>query len=110
MKILYTTAFIGSILVLQFVLFACAKSPSACFTLPHANPFKVGENIRLDASCSEKAFYYSWFFKDGTYSGVSDNPVTNHTYSDSGTYMLKLIAERKNSNSSVVELEVIVNP
>ncbi len=110
MKTIYNTAFVGLILALQSVLFACAKSPNACFTLPHSNPFKVGENIRLDASCSEKANYYSWYFKDGSYSGISDNPITNHTYSDSGTYMLKLIAERKNSNSSVVELEVIVSP
>jgi len=110
MKTPLTLAFLGSSLVLQFVLFSCAKSPSACFTLPHANPFKVGENIRLDAGCSQNAYYYSWFFKDGTYSGISDDPITNHTYSDSGTYMLKLIVERKNSNSSVVELEVIVNP
>jgi len=93
-----------------FVFSACAKSPVACFNLPHTNPFKVGEDLQFDASCSSNARYYSWYFMDGTFTQLSGNPVVNHTYSTPGTYNLKLKAEGKNSNENDVIIELTVIP
>jgi len=96
------------IIAVIFVFSSCAKSPVACFDLPHTNPFKVGEVIQLDASCSSNTRYYSWYFKDGTFSNPSGDPKIAHTYTVAGTYQLKLKAEGKNSSESNVELEVNV--
>ncbi len=96
-------------ILIAFGLFvACAKSPSACFKLSHDNPFKVNEEIKFDGSCSTNTNYYQWFYKDGSFSKISNDPTAVHSFTAPGTYSVKLKAEGKNSAESNTEMNVIV--
>jgi PKD repeat protein len=108
MKRSKTLLLIATVLIGQAIV-GCAKSPSACFKLQHDNPFKVGEEIQFDGSCSTHARYYSWYFKDGAFISPTGDPKASHTFTAPGTYAVKLSAEGKNSNESNVEMDVTVN-
>ncbi len=66
------------------------------FTAYHT-PIYVGDKI-VFSNQSKNAIYYQWSFGDGTYS-VSENPT--HTYTQSGTYAVKLLSVGNNGMDSI---------
>jgi PKD repeat protein len=89
---------------------SCSKKPEACFTLSHDNPYKVGESVGLDGSCSKNARYYSWYYGDKNFTQPSDQSTSEHTYTVAGVYSVKLRVEGANSNDQDINQEVTVVP
>ena len=70
------------------------SAPSADFAYSPSSP-SVGEDVTLDASASYDpdgtVVYYKWDFDgDGNYDRTSENPTTVTSYSQAGSYDVKL--------------------
>lgn len=72
---------------------ACQKKPMACF---EASPSTVnaGQSVNFSSSCSMDAHHYEWNFGDGA---TSKDANPSHSYSNPGTYTVKLMTMSKNS-------------
>lgn len=63
--------------------------PEACFSTLR-DTFYTNESVYF-TNCSEFSTYYDWSFGDGTF---SDYEEPTHTYTQAGTYSVKLIASK----------------
>jgi len=84
--------------------------PESCFEVSRST-CEVGDClIYFDASCSIDAAIYKWDFDDdGFYDEISDNPITNYTFTFADTYMATLQVESIDGSVDDTQQEITVS-
>jgi PKD repeat protein len=97
------------------VLSSCYKTPEACFTYSQTvDTFKISldelrkkQPIEFTATCSRESNDFEWSFGDTSASETGQ--TVKHTYADSGSYKVILIA-RNNKKSSETSKYIYIHP
>jgi PKD repeat protein len=84
------------------LLAGCTKKPVSCFNIDTENP-KAGIEVQF-SNCSEDAEYYHWEFGDGN---SSNQEKPTHIYTNTGQYIVSLIALSKNEEKESLVTKVI---
>lgn len=103
LHIRFAVALLG---MLMFV--GCAKEPMAFFAVDNTSALKTGIPVKM-INYSVDADNYSWDFGDGT---TSTEEQPEHTYTQPGTYTIKLTARSKNGkkeNTQIKSVTITVN-
>jgi len=69
--------------------FACKKPAEACFTYS-PQVINTYTDIVFDASCSENASTYIWYFGNSEDGESSSEPTITHRFTSPGTYVVTL--------------------
>jgi PKD repeat protein len=95
-----------AVICLLFGYISCKKPavPMACFNF---NSNIVGQPDTF-TNCSKNAGSYKWYFGDGDSDLTDASPV--HTYANSGTYSVRLVASDNSGKQSVSTQSVIISP
>jgi PKD repeat protein len=90
------------------LLTACSKEPLAFFAVDSTSALKTGIPVKM-INYSIDADSYAWDFGDGT---TSTEEQPEHTYTQPGTYTIKLTASSKNGkkdNTQIKSVTITVN-
>lgn len=85
--------------------------PTACFAASEST-CSVDCSVTFDASCSVDAALYRWDFNDdGVFDVIgSGDVVTNHAYTEVGTYTIRLQVESIDGSTDEITTDIQVDP
>lgn len=97
---------ISMLFVALLAFSSCMKKPMACFDAPATGT--VGQSLNFSSACSMDGSIYEWNFGDG--SAVSKESVTTHSYSQLGTYTVKLmVMDKKGKKMDETSKSITIN-